>query len=42
MESFDEGVLEPGQRIKAAELAKRRDLSRAPVREALHVLAVRG
>lgn len=42
MESFDEGALKPGQRIKAAELAKRLGLSRAPVREALHVLAGQG
>lgn len=42
MESLDEGVLRPGQRIKAAELAKRLGLSRAPVREALHVLAGQG
>lgn len=42
MESFDEGVLKPGQRIKAAELAKRLGLSRAPVREALHILAGQG
>ncbi|MDA5194406.1 GntR family transcriptional regulator [Govanella unica] len=42
MESLDEGILKPGQRIKAAELAKRLGLSRAPVREALHVLAGQG
>lgn len=42
MDSFDEGILEPGQRIKAAELANRLGLSRAPVREALHVLAGQG
>lgn len=42
MQSLDEGVLRPGQRIKAAELAKRLGLSRAPVREALHVLAGQG
>lgn len=42
MESLDEGVLRPGQRIKAAELAKRLGVSRAPVREALHVLAGQG
>ncbi|HEY0943529.1 MAG TPA: GntR family transcriptional regulator [Steroidobacter sp.] len=42
MDSLDEGTLEPGQRIKAAELAKRLGLSRAPVREALHVLAGQG
>lgn len=42
LESLDEGILEPGQRIKAAELAKRLGLSRAPVREALHVLAGQG
>lgn len=42
MDSLDEGILEPGQRVKAAELAKRLNLSRAPVREALHVLAGQG
>ena len=39
---FDEGIFLPGERIKAAELAKRLGLSRAPVREALHVLAGQG
>lgn len=39
---FDEGTFQPGERIKAAELAKRLGLSRAPVREALHVLAGQG
>lgn len=42
MDSLDEGILKPGQRVKAAELAKRLGLSRAPVREALHVLAGQG
>ncbi len=42
LQSLDEGVLKPGQRIKAAELAKRLGVSRAPVREALHVLAGQG
>lgn len=42
MQGMDEGVFLPGQRIKAAELAKRLGLSRAPVREALHVLAGQG
>src|SRR5688572_14705972 len=42
LENLDEGILHPGQRIKAAELAKRLGLSRAPVREALHVLAGQG
>lgn len=42
MQGLDEGVFQPGQRIKAAELAKRLGLSRAPVREALHVLAGQG
>src|SRR6185437_11592232 len=42
MQGMDEGVYLPGQRIKAAELAKRLGLSRAPVREALHVLAGQG
>jgi len=39
---FDEGIFLPGERIKAAELAKLLGLSRAPVREALHVLAGQG
>lgn len=42
LEGLDDGVLKPGQRIKAAELAKRLGVSRAPVREALHVLAGQG
>lgn len=42
MQSLDEGILRPGQRIKAAELAKRLGVSRAPVREALHILAGQG
>jgi DNA-binding GntR family transcriptional regulator len=42
MQGLDEGIFRPGQRIKAAELAKRLGLSRAPVREALHVLAGQG
>lgn len=42
MQGLDEGVFQPGERIKAAELAKRLGLSRAPVREALHVLAGQG
>ncbi|MCA8894739.1 MAG: GntR family transcriptional regulator [Amphiplicatus sp.] len=42
MQGLDEGVFRPGERIKAAELAKRMGLSRAPVREALHVLAGQG
>lgn len=42
MQGMDEGVYLPGQRIKAAELAKQLGLSRAPVREALHVLAGQG
>lgn len=42
LDGLDEGNLRPGQRIKAAELAKRLGLSRAPVREALHILAGQG
>lgn len=42
LDGFDEGIFQPGQRIKAAELANRLGLSRAPVREALHVLAGQG
>ncbi len=42
MQGLDEGVFLPGQRVKAAELARRLGLSRAPVREALHVLAGQG
>src|ERR1700722_8802119 len=36
---LDEGKLRPGQRIVASTVASRLKLSRAPVREALHVLA---
>jgi DNA-binding GntR family transcriptional regulator len=42
LQGFDEGIFLPGERIKAAQLAKRLGLSRAPVREALHVLAGQG
>jgi GntR family transcriptional regulator, rspAB operon transcriptional repressor len=42
LDELDEGVLRPGQRLVAAELAERLNLSRAPVREALHVLAGQG
>lgn len=42
LKGFDEGIFLPGERIKAAQLAKRLGLSRAPVREALHVLAGQG
>lgn len=42
LDELDEGALRPGQRIVAAELADRLQLSRAPVREALHVLAGQG
>src|SRR5690606_7315586 len=41
-EGLDEGSFRPGERVKAAELAKRLGVSRAPVREALHVLAGQG
>lgn len=42
LEELDSGALRPGQRLIAAELAERLQLSRAPVREALHVLAGQG
>ena len=42
MEALDRGELRPGQRIVAAEIAKALQVSRAPVREALAVLAGRG
>lgn len=42
MESLDEGELQPGSRIIASELATRLGVSRAPVREALAVLAGQG
>lgn len=42
MEALDRGELRPGQRIIAAEVAKTLALSRAPVREALAVLAGQG
>lgn len=42
LDELDEGALRPGQRIVAARLAERLQLSRAPVREALHVLAGQG
>lgn len=42
MESLDSGALKPGDRIVASELAQRLGLSRAPVREAIAVLAGQG
>jgi GntR family transcriptional regulator, rspAB operon transcriptional repressor len=42
MAALDEGRLTPGSRIIASELAAQLGLSRAPVREALHVLAGQG
>ena len=42
MDALDQNELRPGQRIIAAEVAKTLQLSRAPVREALHVLAGQG
>jgi DNA-binding GntR family transcriptional regulator len=39
---LDDGTLRPGQRIVSSTMARRLKLSRAPVREALHVLAGRG
>lgn len=42
MASLDAGELEPGSRIVASELATRLGFSRAPVREALAVLAGQG
>ncbi|WP_227698466.1 GntR family transcriptional regulator [Sphingomonas hengshuiensis] len=42
MESLDSGALQGGSRIVASELASRLGVSRAPVREALAVLAGQG
>jgi len=42
MAAMDRGELAPGSRIIAAEVAQQLDLSRAPVREALAVLAGQG
>lgn len=42
MRSLDEGSLAPGDRIVASEVAAQLGSSRAPVREALHVLAGQG
>lgn len=42
MEALDSGALEPGSRVVASELASRLGVSRAPVREALAVLAGQG
>lgn len=42
MASLDSGTIAPGSRIVAAELAQQLGLSRAPVREALGVLAGQG
>ena len=42
MESLDAGVLQPGSRIVASDMAAKLGLSRAPVREALAVLAGQG
>lgn len=42
MDALDAGEMLPGSRIVAAELAQRLGLSRAPVREALAVLAGQG
>ncbi len=42
MDALDRDELAPGQRIVAAEVAKTLRLSRAPVREALHILAGQG
>jgi DNA-binding GntR family transcriptional regulator len=42
MAALDAGLLKPGSRIIAAELAQQLGLSRAPVREALAVLAGQG
>lgn len=42
MDALDAGELTPGSRIIASELASQLGLSRAPVREALHVLAGQG
>lgn len=42
LDDLDSGELRPGQRLIAADLAERLQLSRSPVREALHVLAGQG
>ncbi|MEM6684106.1 MAG: GntR family transcriptional regulator [Pseudomonadota bacterium] len=42
LKGLDEGRYRPGERIKATDLATALNLSRAPVREALHVLAGQG
>lgn len=42
MESLDAGMLQPGSRIVASDMAAKLGLSRAPVREALAVLAGQG
>ncbi|WP_448664769.1 GntR family transcriptional regulator [Sphingomonas sp. CJ20] len=42
LEALDNGTLRPGDRIVASDLAQRLGLSRAPVREALAVLAGQG
>lgn len=42
MSSMDSGELDPGSRIVASDIAQRLGLSRAPVREALAVLAGQG
>lgn len=42
LEDLMEGVLQPGQRINARQLAEKLDVSIVPVREALHLLAGEG
>lgn len=42
MSQMDNGQLSPGDRVVASEIASQLGLSRAPVREALHILAGQG
>jgi DNA-binding GntR family transcriptional regulator len=42
LEKIDRGEYEPGQKINTVELASSLQLSRAPIREALHILAGKG
>jgi len=39
---FDQGLIKPGKRIKAAQISARLGISRGPVREALAILSGRG
>jgi len=42
LNEFDQGLIEPGKRIKAAQISSRLGISRGPVREALAILSGRG